>query len=167
MSLWITHRLRKGKCNYPPSKWFYVSTDVTFNEHKSYFTTPYLQGENSTTEDKDKGEFQDLFLSNLPSSSKHVSESNPMSESMLVSDPVPQNQQEKADSALENVTFDKEYSSKKIVPENAQVQVSNLDPENEVIISKPSLHGETESHVNNNDQDLPIAISKWTRECTK
>ena len=70
---------------------------------------------------------------------------NPMSESVLVSDPVPQNQEGKIDFALENVRFGKVYSRKKIVPKNVQVQVSNADLENEVIIYEPSLHGETES----------------------
>ena len=112
-------------------------------------------------EDKDKGEFRDFFLLDMPSFSNPVFESNSMS------NPVPQNQQDKKNSALENMRFGKVYLRKKIVPQSVQVQVFNPDLENEVIISKPSLHGETESHVNNNDQDLPIAIRKGNRECTK
>ena len=49
---------QKGyKCYHPPSKRFYVSVDVTFHEQESYFTIPYLQGENSVMEDKVRGDF--------------------------------------------------------------------------------------------------------------
>ena len=45
---------QKGyKCYHPSSKWFYVSMDVTFNEHASYFSHPSLPGENSIREDKE------------------------------------------------------------------------------------------------------------------
>ena len=38
---------QKGyKCFHPPSRRFYVSRDVTFNEQESYFKQPLLQGEN-------------------------------------------------------------------------------------------------------------------------
>ena len=50
---------QKGyKCFHPPTKKFFVSADVTFVEKESYFAQPYLQGETSLMEDKDK----DLFL---------------------------------------------------------------------------------------------------------
>jgi hypothetical protein len=163
---------QKGyKCYHPPSKKFYVSADVTFNEQESYFTTPYLQGESSIMEDKDR-EDRDFLLDllSLPAS-KPVSCSpvpNPVSEPIPnhMSKPVPEIPQEKTDSALENVRFDKVFSRRKMaVPESVQVRDSNSDPENEVTISNPSLQAETEPQVN--DQDLPIAIRKGTRECTK
>ncbi|KAI3459865.1 hypothetical protein Pfo_016528, partial [Paulownia fortunei] len=54
---------QKGyKCYHPPSKKFYTSVDVTFHEKESYFSTPYLQGENTVME------YKDSFLSDLPSS---------------------------------------------------------------------------------------------------
>lgn len=43
--------------HHPPSKKFYVLVDVAFNEQESNFTSPYLQGDNSTMEDKDMGDF--------------------------------------------------------------------------------------------------------------
>ena len=56
---------QKGyKC--PPSKRFYVLVDVTFHEQESYFTIPYLQGENSVMEDNDRGDFLFLDLPSLP-----------------------------------------------------------------------------------------------------
>ena len=44
---------KKGyKCFHPPSRRFYVSRDVTFNEQESYFKQPHLQGENVIEEDE-------------------------------------------------------------------------------------------------------------------
>jgi hypothetical protein len=123
---------QKGyKCYHPPSKKFYVSADVTFNEQESYFTAPYLQGEISIMEDKDR-EDRDFLLDllSLPVS-KPVSCSpvpnfvfepmpNPVPNHM--SKPVPEIPQEKTDSALENVRFCKVFSRRKVaVPEFVQV----------------------------------------------
>ncbi|KAK0582355.1 hypothetical protein LWI29_024584 [Acer saccharum] len=53
---------QKGyKCYHPSTKRFFVSTDVSFVEHESYFTATYLRGETSLTEDKQ----WDLFLLDL------------------------------------------------------------------------------------------------------
>ena len=43
---------KRYKCYHLPSKKFYVSVDITFNEQESYFTNLYLQGENLTRKDK-------------------------------------------------------------------------------------------------------------------
>ncbi|RVW76008.1 Retrovirus-related Pol polyprotein from transposon RE1 [Vitis vinifera] len=76
-------------------------------------------------------------------------------------EPVPENPK----SAPENVRFDKVFSRKKTgVPESVQVQDFNPNSENEVTISNPSL--QSKSHVNNDDQDLPIVVRKGIRECT-
>jgi hypothetical protein len=124
-------------------------------------------------EDKDREDrdfLLDLDLLSLPIS-KPVSCSpmpNPVSELVPnhMSKPVPEIPQEKTDSTLENVRFDKVFSPRKmVVPESMQVRDSNLDSENEVTISNPSLQAETEPQVN--DQDLPIAVRKGTKECTK
>jgi hypothetical protein len=80
--------------------------------------------------------------------------------------PCPKFPRKKIDSALENVIFGKVFTRRKVVdPESVQVQDSNLDPENEVTFSYLSWQVETEPQVN--DQDLPIAVRKGTRECTK
>ena len=49
----------------------FVLTDVTFNESESYFSAPYLRGENSIKEDKNQDKdwnsyFIDPFLINPP-----------------------------------------------------------------------------------------------------
>ncbi|RVX06582.1 Retrovirus-related Pol polyprotein from transposon TNT 1-94 [Vitis vinifera] len=174
---------QKGyKCYHPPSKRYSVSVDVTFHEQESYFTIPYLQGENSVMEDKDRGDFLFLYLPSLPLS-KQSRPTDPLIEILpklpdqpklvlpklvlpeLVlpnqPEPVPENPK----SAPENVRFDKAFSRKKtVVPKSVQVQDFNPNSENEVTISNPSL--QSESHVNNDDQDLPIAVRKGIRECT-
>ena len=54
---------QKGyKCYHSPIRQFYVSSNASFVEHKSYFNHPYLQGETSFMEDMDIG---DLFLLDL------------------------------------------------------------------------------------------------------
>ena len=69
---------QKGyKYYHPPSFFFFfffVSANVTFNESESYFPTPYLHGENSIEEDKDRDIFfLDPFLINPPKVSNLVS----------------------------------------------------------------------------------------------
>ena len=152
------------KCYHPPSKRFYVSVDVTFHEQKSYFTIPYLQGENLVMEDKDRGDFLFLDLPSLPLS-KQSRPTDPLIETLPKLPDQPELVPENPKSAPENVRFDKVFSRKKtVVPESVQVQDFNPNSENEVTISNPSL--QSESHVNNDDQDLPIAVRKGIRECT-
>ena len=82
--------------------------------------------------------------------------------------------------ALDNTRYTQVYSRKKApIPEPVQLQksdsnsgneVTESDPNsrNEVIASNPILQTESEFHtVSKIDQDLPIAIRKGTRECTK
>ena len=148
--------------------------------NKSYFTNPYLQGENSPNEDNE--DFL-LDLSSIPVSktldplaptppcsccSNHV----PESPSDSVPEPMPETPnkpQKKPESALRNVRFGKGkvFTRKMHVPKPMQVQESNSNPSNEVTISNPPLQDEIEFHVVNDDQDLPIAIRKGTRESTK
>ena len=67
--------------------------------------------------------------------------------------------------------FPKVYSREKVIPEPKQVQESDSDPGNEIMVrSNPPLHtqpGETSiDSIDNLDLDLPIAVRKGTRECT-
>ena len=59
---------QKGyKCYHPQFKFFFLSTDVTFNESESYFPASYLQGKNFFKEDKDwDSYFIDPFSINPP-----------------------------------------------------------------------------------------------------
>lgn len=66
--------------------------------------------------------------------------------------------------------FSQVYSRRKAVPALTQVQESNSDPENEITVrSDPHLHTQSvETSINSiDDIDLPIAVRKGTRECTK
>ena len=132
-----------------------LSIDVTFHEQESYFTIPYLQGENLVMEDKDRGDFLFLDLLSLPLSKQsrptdHLIETLPKlldyPELVLLDQPKPMPENPKSDP--ENVRFNKVFSRKKtVVPESVKVQDFNLNSENEGTISNPSL--QFESHVNN------------------
>ncbi|EXC06057.1 hypothetical protein L484_009968 [Morus notabilis] len=134
------------------------------------------QGENSVMEDKDKAYF---LLLDLPSSPLHVSrQPSPMDVSTEPTENVPPTEpienpnpeppvNPPTNPALDSVRFGKGKvfsRRKKVVPEFVQVQDSNLNLENEVTISNPSF--QSESEINNDDHDLPIAIRKGVRECT-
>lgn len=115
-------------------------------------------------EDKDRGDFLFLDLPSLPLS-KQSRPTDPLIETLPKLPDQPELVPENPKSAPENVRFDKVFSRKKtVVPESIQVQDFNPNSENEVTISNPSL--QSESHVNNDDQDLPIAVRKGIRECT-
>lgn len=53
------------------------------------------------------------------------------------------------------------------VPDFKHVRDPNPDSENEVTLSNFPLHGKTESFVNNNNQNLPVAVRKGNREYIK
>jgi len=64
---------QKGyKCFHPPSKRFFLSTDVSFEEENSYFSDSYPRGEIEFLEEMNR----ELFLPILPSSSNHSSSSS-------------------------------------------------------------------------------------------
>ncbi|KAL3537106.1 hypothetical protein ACH5RR_000472 [Cinchona calisaya] len=66
--------------------------------------------------------------------------------------------------------FSQVYSRRKTIPELTQVQESNLDFGNEIMVRPdPPLHTQIVETSNEptNDLDLPVAVRKSTRECTK
>ena len=49
------HKKKKEyKCYHPPLRKFFISMDFTFSKKQSFFSTPYLQGERTTIEDKNQ-----------------------------------------------------------------------------------------------------------------
>ena len=49
------HKKKKEyKCYHPPLRKFFISMDFTISKKQSSFSTPYLQGERTTIEDKDQ-----------------------------------------------------------------------------------------------------------------
>ena len=111
---------------------------LTFNEQEPYFTNPYLQGENSPSEDKEEFllDVSSIPVSHTPpcsSCSNHVPE-NPF-DSLLEPMPetpneppmpeTPNEAQEKTESAIGNVRFGKGkvFTKRNMsIPEPMQVQ---------------------------------------------
>ena len=184
---------QKGyKCYHPSTKRFFVSADVSFVEHESYFTATYLQGETSLTEDKQR----DLFLLDL---STHTP---------VIPDPVTLDPQT-ANPNLSTVPAEQAESSSPIVT-TPQLAPNILPPSEptqsqgatrplqvytrrKAPLLQPMQHQESDTdlgtdkgaekiEVNSNPKtdesgvsdsicstkdNLPIAIRKGVRECTK
>ncbi|KAL6347733.1 hypothetical protein AAG906_026262 [Vitis piasezkii] len=164
---------QKGyKCYNPSVRKFYISADVTFTENKHFFSKSSLQGEISMMEDSACESFEPLDLPHVlthgdeePESSESITLESPNFTTEPVSSLVPA-------SVTHNFPqFPKVYLREKVIPEQKQVQESNLDPGNEITVRSDSpLHtqaGETSTDSTDNlDLDLPIVVKKGTRECT-
>ncbi|WVY92731.1 hypothetical protein V8G54_031819 [Vigna mungo] len=171
---------QKGyKCYHPPSKKFFVSRDVTFNEQEGYFHQTYLPGE-SFREDKESNNSGFLILPDLIFEPK-------LDQIEAVPSEIGQESEincEADQGDVEAGKFGKKlvYSRKtKAIPGSSNVQESNSNPQKEVTISNPqkevtifSLVVQAEIETQNdleietqNDLDLPIAIRKGPRKCTK
>ena len=144
--------------------------DVTFVEQDQYFNSPYLQGEKFFIEDKDK----DLFLLEFPTLVSHQSEPNIMSNTP--SEPNFQLEAEPNSPKSQGMLHGKEtqdstrplqaYSRKRApIPQPVQVQSSNSASGSVEVITQPN-DNITET-LEQNDYDVPIAIRKGTRTCTK
>ena len=155
---------QKGyKCYNPSSKKLYISADVTFAENAPFFSKSSLQGEISMIENNTCESFEPLKTLDLPDVPARMAEPEPNS-SKLESSESPTN-------VSENFPrFSQVYSRRKAVPELTQVQESNSESGNEITVRSdpplPTQSVETSADIIGT-LDLPIAVRKGTRECTK
>ena len=163
--------------------------DVTFHEKEPCFSQPYLQGENSREDKENLLLVLDLSLlstskdSYSPSMSNHNHIPKPVlttTRPKLVlttifvseTESKPMLKRPQTEPVLENLRFGKGkvFTRKRMaILKPMQVQSSNLEPLNEVILPKSSLQNEieNESQMDSDNQNLPITIKKGTIECTK
>src|ERR1044072_6394809 len=158
---------QKGyKVYHPPSQKFFVSRDVTFLEHESYFHQDHLQGESTRNED-DLIMLPDFIL-------------GPEVGTGSATDSEKEAQPTKSTQEGVDVRFGKKLSYQrktKAIPESVHVQESNptlhevtsLDP----LISTESIpdfptaqETESSSAPLYEDLDIPIAHRKEPRKCT-
>lgn len=171
---------QKGyKCFHPPSQKFFVSRDVTFNEQVSYFNQPHLQGENLREED------ESLILPNLSFGPEIGCEAESIEKNQEPIGPAADVGSATAEPTTgphdtnTNTKFGKNlvYSRRgKAIPRSSHVQESNPTSLHEVNPFHPinSNSGSfddcpSEKSVAQVDPnlDLPIALRKGTRTCTK
>ena len=176
---------QKGyKCYHPPTKKYLISVDVTFNEDESYFTNSHVQGEEICVETNDNltttislplvlnnHPINNLSLESIPTSTQPII-SEPISQptpqpntSQPISTPEPPlnliNQEETRNE--DDPWFGKVYSRKKeIAPRPMHIHDSDPNPRPEVTITPSPLESKAIT-----SPDLPIAIRKGSRECTK
>ena len=135
----------------------------TFVENKPYFSTLYLQGELSILEDEESA----IPPLEIISSSESFKPKETTSVLPISLEPIPISQSEESveekeeDSQIfDQFRFDQVYARRRNPMATRQEQSTEPSPRNEVTIlehnSTPIL-----------DHDLPIALRKGTRECTK
>ena len=169
---------KKGyKCYHPPSKKFFTSMDVTFVENEPYSQSnnPHLQGE-SSWEDKE-------FLLDLQSPTLNLKSFKPdhtpnSKGEHTSSEPEPEFEVEHASKEIEpdlgaegksglNPTTPLKVYSRKKVHISEPVQIQESEPQSGTENSVPLCVQSDSAPCEFNDLDLPIAVRKGTRECTK
>ena len=162
---------KKGyKCYSPITHKFYTSMDVTFFENQPYFTQNSIQGENS------QNECNFWYLTE-----SQVSNRIPVDTTV---EPEPTHILAETESASNNTPIEPSLSPKSSQTQTAhekelRVYTRRNKPQEMVEIpiipeqsheSEP-ISGNSGNHVvndhNDNDLDVPIAIRKGVRECTK
>nr|KYP54945.1 Retrovirus-related Pol polyprotein from transposon TNT 1-94 [Cajanus cajan] len=184
---------QKGyKCFHPPSQKFFVSRDVTFHEQISYFSQPHLQGENLREEDEPlilpNLSFGPEIRKNtvgpeIQKNTTTIYEAEAEEEQVEVNQiPAP------AGSAADTETTTRPHDDTKFgknlvytrrgkaIPRSSHVQESNpislhevnhFDPINSNSTNCDEFPYEKLAAQVDHNLDLPIALRKGTRTCTK
>ncbi|KAL0560093.1 hypothetical protein IC582_000487 [Cucumis melo] len=183
---------RGYKCFHPPSRKYFVTMDVTFCENRPYFPVSHLQGENVSEESNSTFEFVEptpitvsdidphpIILPTNQVSWKTYYRRNLRKEvgSPTSQPPAPvQNFEPPRDQGMENLTkpctnntMSENDKSDVAVLEN--MEEKNRDDETEVRIETSNDEAE-QGHTRKLDEydpslDIPIALRKGTRSCTK
>ena len=157
---------QKGyKCYHPTTKKVFVSIDVTFVETESFFSQPYLQGENSCMEDKD-----DLFtnLSLISPKESNILESNPIHiPSSLESSPIhtpPDMSLETTRTPNPSAARPLQVYTRRTAPIIQPVQAPNSELIPETETNETVLE---EQNIPIDAGDFPIAKRKGVRTCTQ
>jgi len=179
--LGYTTTQKEYKCFHPPSKRFFVSRDVTFNEQESYFQ-PHLQGESVREEDESLMLPNIAFGLEIGTETKRGIKPRPepaagpeqTPQPIAGTEQVPKPTAEPAPNDGGKFGKNLVYSRRqKAIPKSIHVQESNSLLQ-EVIASNPINSNNSNEFVLNNSKahvdqnlDLPIALRKGTRTCTK
>ncbi|KAL5577658.1 hypothetical protein UlMin_019357 [Ulmus minor] len=163
---------QKGyKCYHPSTQKFYVSADVTFHETRPFYTKPYLQGE-SLLEDKLDASL-DFNPLDLPASVPGVSASptsitdpETVSVSPETASPTSITDPETVSVSPETVSNQSQNNLNNDATRFSQVY-SRRNKSSSMPQQAPSLAPNTGTKVTSHSSDLPIAVRKGTRECTK
>ncbi|KAL0542592.1 hypothetical protein IC582_017662 [Cucumis melo] len=180
------------KCFHPPSRKYFVTMDVTFCENRPYFPVSHLQGENVSEESNNTFEFIEPTLITVSDIDPHpiILPTNQVPwktyyrrnlrkevGSPTSQPPAPvQNFEPPRDQGMENPTkpctnntMSENDKSDVAVLEN--MEEKNRDDETEVRIETSNDEAE-QGHTRKLDEydpslDIPIALRKGTRSCTK
>ncbi|TYK03453.1 Beta-galactosidase [Cucumis melo var. makuwa] len=180
------------KCFHPPSRKYFVTMDVTFCENRPYFPVSHLQGENVSEESNNTFEFVEPTLITVSDIDPHpiILPTNQVPwktyyrrnlrkevGSPTSQPPAPvQNFEPPRDQGMENPT---KPCTNNTMSENDKSDIAflenmeekNCDDETEVRIETSSDEAE-QGHTRKLDEydpslDIPIALRKGTKSCTK
>ncbi|KAA0066242.1 Beta-galactosidase [Cucumis melo var. makuwa] len=161
---------RGYKCFHPPSRTYFVTMDVTFCKDRPYFPVSHLQGESVSEESNSTFEFIEPTPSIVKNLRKEVG--SPTSQppaSVQDSEPPRDQGMKNPTEPCTNNTMSENDRSDAAVFEN--MEEKNRGNETEVRIETSNDEAE-QGHTRKHNEydlslDLPIALGKGTRSCTK